>query len=277
VNLGDGLAGLVFHGDGDTVLWLHGYTLDSTCWLPLWEQLPGLRHVGLDLPGHGNSLPLRTGETLPVVAHRVAAVATSIGARHLVAASFGAVVALQVAVEAEDAITTLALAGPVLGGGPFERDVWERYDAVKAEYARHGHRAELADLWSCGGASLFCGVDRSSELSRQIRRQLLRHGWWDVENDAYRALWETPQFLKELARIDLPTLVLVGANDRPAVRQTADFLERLLPNCRRQDVADAGHLCLQEEPADAAATLAAHWDAELPTGAVEEVANARAD
>ena len=29
------------HGEGTKVLWLHGYTLDSSSWREMWRRLPG--------------------------------------------------------------------------------------------------------------------------------------------------------------------------------------------------------------------------------------------
>ena len=40
-------------GDGPAVVWIDGYTMDSTSWSELWGLLPGWRHLGIDLPGHG--------------------------------------------------------------------------------------------------------------------------------------------------------------------------------------------------------------------------------
>src|SRR4029077_8416311 len=55
-------------GSGPTVLWIHGYTLDSSLWADLWQRLPGYRHIGVDLPGHGSSGPVPAGLTLPALA-----------------------------------------------------------------------------------------------------------------------------------------------------------------------------------------------------------------
>ena len=61
-------------GAGEAVLWLHGYTMDSRIWEEAWALLPGPRHLGLDLPGHGGSPPA-PGLDLPALGRRVAEVA----------------------------------------------------------------------------------------------------------------------------------------------------------------------------------------------------------
>jgi pimeloyl-ACP methyl ester carboxylesterase len=261
VNLGSGLAGRVCEGDDETVLWLHGYTADSTIWDELWSALPGRRHIGLDLPGHGHSLPLDPGEPLDALARRIGGLARERDVRHVVAHSLGAVVALQMALEHPGAFATLALGAPVLGGGPFAPDLWTRYMEVKAEFAVSGHSPVLADRWMAPGSSLFRGLDRRPALERRVRDQVARHPWWELADDAYVALWQTPQKLSELERIALPTVLVVG-DDVPAVLQCADFLARLLPRCRRIDLAGAGHACLVEEPARVASILESHWSAD---------------
>src|SRR5689334_1537891 len=87
---------------GERVLWIHGYTLDSSIWGELWSYLPSLYHIGLDLPGHGASGPMIVGEDLGGMARRIARFASALGARHLIGLSFGGMVALQVALEAPD-------------------------------------------------------------------------------------------------------------------------------------------------------------------------------
>ena len=96
----DDIAMIRADGGGDGVLWIHGYTLNAGIWAELWRLLPGWRHIGIDLPGHGRSAPLAPGETLRGLARRLNRLAAEQGVRHLVALSFGGMIALQMAIEA---------------------------------------------------------------------------------------------------------------------------------------------------------------------------------
>ena len=49
-------------GSADKVLWVHGYTMDSSLWQPLWDELPGWHHFGIDLPFHGTSPTRKTDD-----------------------------------------------------------------------------------------------------------------------------------------------------------------------------------------------------------------------
>jgi pimeloyl-ACP methyl ester carboxylesterase len=259
ISLGNGLAARLSSGDGEVVFWIHGYTLDSTCWSGLWDLLPGFRHIGFDLPGHGNSLPLDPKEDLRVLARRVGALAIARGARHLVAISFGTAIALQIAIEYPDAFATLTLGSPVLGGGPFDRDVWTRYECVKALVAQKGLGSHVLDLWMESGSVLFRSLDVHCSLKEQLSNQVRNHPWWELADDAYRRLWLSPQSLKDLSSIRLSTLLITGAEDCEAVKRSAYQLERAIPHCERRDYPGLGHLCLIEAPVSIQPLIDKHW------------------
>jgi pimeloyl-ACP methyl ester carboxylesterase len=261
VNLGNGFAGRIAPGDGNAVFWIHGYTLDSGCWTELWQGLPGWRHIGVDLPGHGSSLPLRCDEELSGLARKVGALAMEHNARHLVAASFGSVIAMQIALEYPEAFATLSLGGPLLGGGPFEPDIWSRYDELAALSSEGEYGAKLCDRWMDAGSSLFRGLHARPQLRDRVRHQVCHHPWWELADRSYSRLWHTPQHLKDLRRIQSATLILVGAEDCGAVKQSAYLLERTIPGSRRRDLERVGHLCLLEEPECVDRIVEQHWRA----------------
>lgn len=270
VNLGNGLAARIAVGNGDVVFWIHGYTLDSTCWFGLWDRLPGWQHIGIDLPGHGSSLPLGLAEELSILAGKIGALAIAQGARHLVGHSFGTVIALQVALAYPRAFATLTLGGPILGGGPFEAEIWTRYKEVKALFRETGYGPNIRDHWMAAGASLFRGIEGRPQLREQLKRLVGRHPWWELANDSYLRVWRTPQLLKELRGLELAMLLLVGAEDCEAVQQCAYLLKRVVPGCQRCDLPGLGHLCLFEEPAHVQPVIEQHWRAHPPLATREE-------
>jgi pimeloyl-ACP methyl ester carboxylesterase len=259
VNLGNGFAARVVPGSGDVTFWIHGYTLDAMCWAGLWDCLPGWTHLSIELPGHGSSLPLDAKEELSALARRIGALAIAHRARNLVAVSLGSAIALQVAIEYPGAFATLVLGGPVLGGGPFNPEMWKRYEGLKTLFKGAGHGPHLRDYWMDSGASLFQGIDRCPRLREQLRRQVAGYSWWELSDDSYVKLWRTPQHFRALRTIGVPTLLLVGADDCLSVKQCAGFLERLLPHCERHDLAGRGHLCLIEDPASVQPFVEQHW------------------
>ncbi|MGB4836918.1 MAG: alpha/beta fold hydrolase, partial [Nostocoides sp.] len=101
-------------GDGPGVLWLHGYTMRAQVWEPLWALLPGWRHLGLDLPWHGESRDLRAGEELGALADTVVQHLSAQGVNHVVALSFGTVLAAEMAIRHPGAVASWVLAAPAL-------------------------------------------------------------------------------------------------------------------------------------------------------------------
>lgn len=263
VNLGDGLAARVVPGDGpgdgEAVLWIHGYTLDSSSWTRLWELLPGWRHIGIDLPGHGASLPLPAGDDLPALARRIGGLALRHGVRHVVALSFGTLVALQIAIEHPEDFATVTLAAPALGGGPQDPDVALRYDELADAWRRRGFGPHLRERWMTSPPDLFKGAESKPELWAQLWRLVGRHAWWELGDGSYGRLGNHPQTRPQLQAIRSSFLVLVGDNEMPAFKRCAELIRRSVPDCQRAYVPAVGHLCILEDPEGTHERIARHW------------------
>lgn len=256
--LAEGLAARRRPGDGDRVLWIHGYTLDSASWLDLWDRLPGWSHVGLDLPGHGASRPLAGDESLPALARCIGRAAAQEGVRHLVALSFGTVVALQVAIEHPGAFASVTLGAPALGGGPQDPEAERLYADLTDLYRQCGRGPHLAARWLGAESPIFRGIDRDSRLWEQVSALVGRHGWDELATATMGRLAAHPQSRRDLGAVRAALLVLVGERDMPAFRRSAEILRRSVPAAERLYLPDAGHLCLLEEPERTAHLLSAH-------------------
>ena len=74
-----------------------------------------------------------------------------------------------------------------------------------------------------------------------------------------RLLWEKPwdpKFLRYLHRIDVPTLIVWGDEDKLVPPQHAEIWKKALPNARVEIFKGAGHLVLDEKPEAASAVAA---------------------
>jgi pimeloyl-ACP methyl ester carboxylesterase len=258
VELGDGLAAWTRAGDGDTLLWFHGYTMDSTIWLELWRRLPSFSHVGVDFPGHGASRPLRRGEDLPALARRIGELALERGIRHLVALSFGTMVALQVAIEHPRAFASLVLGAPALGGGPQDALVARRYGEVAFARRKLGPGPHLTALWMRSPPDVFKGAESRPALWERLAAVIDRHGWSELDDGGMQPLAAHRQVEADFARVGAATLVLVGEHDLAMSKLSADLLMCRLPACRRVDLPGLGHLCLVEAPERTAGLVERH-------------------
>ena len=258
VELGDGIAATVRTGTGETVLWFHGYTMNASIWGELWELLPGWSHVGVDLPGHGASRPIRSGEDLPALARTIGALALDLGVRHLVALSFGTILAVQTAIEHPGSFASLVLGAPALGGGPQDTLVARRYMELSLAHRMLGPGPELTALWMKSPPDVFKGAEARPDLWARLSAVIGEHGWTELADGAMQPLAGHPQQAAELAHVEAATLLLVGEDDLEMSKAVADLLSRVLPTCERVDLPALGHLCLIEAPEVAAGLVARH-------------------
>ena len=250
----------VWRGNGRSrVLWIHGYTLDSTVWADLWSLLPGYSHYGLDLPGHGASPPLEAGTTLTMVGRMLAEAATRCEIRHVVGLSLGSMFALELAMRHPGGFDTVTLAAPALAGGPVERAVGLRYIELAELYRRRGPGPWMTDLW------MRCPPDTFAHAPEPLRSALAtvidRHPWVELADTkvGLPALARQAQDPDDLARSTARLLYLIGEHELSAFRQTVRMLRVVRPDARTAELAGAGHLCLLHAPTEAATILAEHW------------------
>jgi pimeloyl-ACP methyl ester carboxylesterase len=245
-------------GAGPPVLWLHGYTMDSSLWRPLWDLLPGWRHVGVDLPGHGRSAPLRAGRTLPELAGEIAAVARAVGAERVVALSFGTSVALQLAIDEPGLVRRLIVGAPTIAGAPPEPGTGDRYRELAVLYRLAGPGEQMAELWMRSPPDIFRGTERHPQLRASLRKVIAGHGWDELATGAMYSLSRHSQPADVLRGIRAATLVISGDEDMPSFIRNAELLRRVVAGCRVLSLAEAGHLSLIERPEAAADAIAAH-------------------
>ncbi len=228
-------------GAGPAVILLHAGIADRSMWS---ETLPALAEAGyhaiaLDLPGFGDA-PVEPGPQAPWNDVLAAMNELGIGRAVLVGDSFGAAVALRVAVIAPDRVSALALVSPPLPGEPSaelaaawaaEEEALERGDVDAAAQA-------VAAAWTWPGAVR----ERVEAMQRRaFELQLAADG---VE-DAPDPVEEDPE---SLTRVGVPVLAAAGAADMPDFLAGVETLARVLPSARSAVIDGARHLAPLEAP-----------------------------
>lgn len=244
-------------GDVPIVL-IHAGVADRRMWDSLWSALTAERDVvRLDLRGFGESTVRPRGalspldDVLDTLAH------LGIGCCHLVGASFGAGVAVEVALTRSEQVGSLLLSAP---GGSLIAEVTPDLRAfIEAE------RSALAraDLDSAVEANLAWWVDgphrdagdvdptvRDLVLQMQRRAFEVTAGWDDVEEKEL-----DPTALDRLAEVRVPTLVLMGALDLQAVHDAARRVTNGIAGARLVEWPNTAHLPSMERPDDFLALL----------------------
>jgi len=245
------------HGDLPVVL-LHAGIADRGMWDPQWSALTGERDaVRLDLRGFGESVGRPDGPLSPLDDVVDTLDALGVDRCHVVGASFGAGVAVEVALTRPEKVASLLLCAP---GGSL---IAETTPDVQAFFA--AERAALAadDLDAAVEANLTWWVDGPQRdagavdhaLREHVRRMQRRAfeltaDWDDVEETELE-----PPALDRLGEIQVPTLVLQGALDLDAIVDTARRVTVGVPHARRVDWPDTAHLPSMERPDDFLALL----------------------
>ena len=239
---------------------LHAGVADRRMWDGVWPALTSVRDVlRLDLRSYGDSAEKVSGP----VSHRADVAGLldelGIGRAHLVGASFGSGVAVEVALERPDLVASLVVAPP--GGSLLAEMTPDLRAFVDAENAAiqagdldAAVRANL-DTWVVGPGRSAADVDPGvlaavGEMQRRVFEIGLAWG------DDYAEVELDP--LPRLGDIAVPVLVLVGGHDLDTAQLAAVRLAERLPQCSRVDWPDVAHLPSMERPADFAALVLGH-------------------
>jgi len=229
-------------GTGPNVVLIHAGIADSRMWDPQWAGWQArFALTRLDLRGFG-----RSGRPTGSFSHAGDVVAVleeaGIDRAHVVGASFGGLVALDLAAAHPERVTGLVLADPPLPGTPWS-------DEMRGFFAAEEEALEAGDLEAATDVNVEFWLPSATETVRAaIREQQLNA--FELQSGAQpdESLL-TDDLAAKLGSLDVPTLVLTGEEDRADFRAIADRLAATLPNARRASISGAGHLPSVEQPA----------------------------
>ena len=232
-------------GAGPTVLCLHSSGASGQQWHALAEQLIGFRVVRVDAHGHGQSpAPALDAPVFDLDAQSLAP--TLRHARdgiHLVGHSYGAALALRLALAVPRQVRSLTLFEPVLFSLLLEpeADAAAREDILQVGRTiglwvgmRQTMRAArvFVDFWSGPGS-----WQRLSGRQQQTVAQRM-----PVIAAHFRSLLGSGVMLSHVRQLRVPTLLMSGGRSRRAALSLVDMLAQSWPHAEQHRFADAGHL-----------------------------------
>ena len=234
---------------------LHCSLAHGGAWAGLAAALPEVSLIAPDLPGHGRAADLAAGQDLHDEACRIGRAAMGDTPKVLIGHSFGATVALRLALEAPQRVRLLVLIEPVLfcaaRGMP-------EYDAFAAGYAAI-HRAMSTD--SVSAAELFHAVWGHGDFARlpPAQRQYMAARMGLVAGQDPVLVQDRERLLGpgHLEALDLPVLLLEGAQSPPIVTAIQSVLAARLPQARRAVVPGAAHMLPITHPREVAELIRA--------------------
>ena len=228
-------------------LLLHCTFGHSGAWKELMSRLaPDLDMLAMDLPAHGRSGPRDFSRSWQSQSVAMAKDLAEQGAApvDLIGHSFGATVALRLATENPSLVRSLTLIEPVFfsaardaGDPSYEahmKDHGTFYDLLVAgDY--EGAARGFSEMW--GGPISWADQDDAQRQYMIERIELIR----DSGNTAL-GVGEDYVPLERLGRLDIPVLLIEGANTQPIISAVQRVLQETFSNATRVVVPGAAHM-----------------------------------
>ena len=199
-------------GSGVPIVLIHGFTADSQSWAPLEKALgPDRPLIRIDLPNHGRSPHRRIARFADLARMLLEAFddATRNDAPvHLLGHSLGGALALAIADIRAPRVASLTLIAPA-GLGP-------EIDAAALHGITRASRADSLAPWLRRlTASPATITDSYAEAAMRARSDpALRAAQTDMANTLFADNTQTFDLRAALARIDIPTRIIWGRQDR---------------------------------------------------------------
>jgi magnesium chelatase accessory protein len=237
-----------------TLLLVHGTGASTHSWRALAPLLASThRVVAIDLPGHGFTQALPPGRaSLPEIASRLSALLQSMQIEPQFAVGHSAGAAIVTRMAHDGAIHPRALACingallplPGLPGAvfpPVAKFLAANSLAARLFAWRATDPAAVRRLVASTGSALDAtGLALYARLigsPAHVEGTLQMMAGWDLES-----------LRRDLPRLALPMLLLVGGNDRTVSPTEADRVQKIVPTARTVRLPGLGHLAHEEQP-----------------------------
>lgn len=234
------------------VLALHGSASSSRQWRALCTYFEDRFHVITpDLPGYGaassmNSVTDLMADAMPVI-QEIERLGQSV---HLVGHSFGAAVAMKIASVRPDLLISLTVYEPVLFGllkddTPQNHQLFGEIhgvaDGLWKAFERRTAATSMAgfiDYWNGAGSWNQLPISAQEKFESQT----------EIVADNFRRLFDDTITLDDLAKINVPTMLMVGLESPEVTQQIGSMVTRAIPNAKLALLPGLGHMA----PVDAA-------------------------
>ena len=245
-------------GDGDPIVFVHGFGADKEGWLGIISRLRGRRIIALDLPGFGAASRIGRDQSKAALQARVIRdVLDSLGVSRatLVGASMGGAIAIRFAADFPERTRALVLLGSV---GPLvdKSELVHALDRGENPLIPASHEEFLAmlDFVSAKRPFLPRAIGEyiaSEQVARRADLSELFAGWLDQDAQDLDAA---------LARVKAPTLVVQGELDRVIHPSTARAIAEHIEKSKLMLLPDIGHVPQLEATKTVANAIAAFLD-----------------
>jgi pimeloyl-ACP methyl ester carboxylesterase len=240
-------------GDGEVMVFLHGFSADKENWLRFTRYIPeSYRVIAVDLPGHGeSSFDFEGPYDVYSMERRLSAALQKLGLTrfHLVGNSMGGFVSLFYSRNHPEQIISLGLF-----------DSAGIMTSVKSDFFKaleQGRNPLIVSTRKDYDRLLALCFEREPYLPWPARNVMARRQMDRTEHnrkmwkDLFMALDDTP-VRDELSKIELPVLVIWGDRDRVLDISCARVFKSMIPNATLEVIENCGHVPMVEKPEETA-------------------------
>ncbi len=237
------------HGDsGESLVLVHGYTGDVSDWR---HQLPDFskthRLLAMDLRGHGRSdAPRdRSSYTVEQMADDVEALIERVGLEryHLLGHSMGGAIVQEIALRSPRKLLSLTLHDTSCKFGPGDDPVMTEWRDKRLAIADTGDMAAVAELPPPVAPPPHMPADRLQETKVRLANMSP-----EAFIGAWRGLLAWQGTVGRAREISVPTLIIYGDSDMPALIRGSQKLAELIPDVRVEVIPEAAHSPQWERP-----------------------------
>jgi 3-oxoadipate enol-lactonase len=233
---------------GPVLVLLHEGVGDSRMWDPIWPELTAAyRAIRYDVRGYGRS-PAATqkytllADLLAVLDH------FGVTTAHFAGCSMGGGTALELAITEPGRVQSLVLLCPGVGGYeyPDDPELEAEFDALAAAGDHEGIARLALHIWAAAGDDPFI-----TDLMRSAVR-----GW--ASDDEWQRQGEP--VLERLGEIRVPTVIMVGDKDNPALIASNEEAARRIPGCELIRMPGVDHYPTVRDPQLVLETILRHCE-----------------
>lgn len=229
-------------GEGEALVFLHGFTLDRRMWRPQVEYFRDKYHVITpDARGHGLSDAPLSGYSRADRVQDLARLVDNLNIElfHLVGLSMGGATAIGYALEHQDRLKSLALVSTGAAG----YDVGKKFPHLDQLAKDRGVAAAL-EKWRSWSLAWY--KDDRREL-REFLDSMMSAYTGAAWKDPMRGKYPREDDLSRVSRIAVPTAIFSGASDKVFV-PLAEQLHKLIVGSRMFKYPHIGHMLNLEAP-----------------------------
>lgn len=236
---------------GDPLVLVHAGVADARMWEPIVPALAaGHRVIRFDMRGYGRSLSGR-GAFAPAGDLAALLDALAIERAHVIGASFGGLVALELAATQPERVASLVLLAAALPDIEPSARLLEYAEAEEAavEVGQIEDAVEInVRMWAARSTPAVQAL--VADMQRDAFELLLREGAASDELD--------PPVSSRLEQIRVPVTVAYGERDVEDFKQIAHRLHAELPDATLHEISDADHLLALDQPEAVAQLILLH-------------------